>query len=148
MAVDVPLDELLSLVGHDGGRIAFPEYEEPLCRQGVHVQECIEAIDQLGFSATPIELIPAARTPGPNWGERLIQFGEKFPLGNWARWNRHLLTSQGVITGNARRCGHAVAYDHGRIFDPDGYEFDYSREACEACGFYTDCLWKVSRTHK
>jgi hypothetical protein len=41
---------------------------------------------------------------------------------------------------------HAVAFDHGRIFDPDGREYDYSRQACEARHFYGHKLWLIQET--
>lgn len=146
MAADVDITSLLSLIGHDGSEIIYSWVTEPNRRRGVHVQECIEALDHLGFSVTPIELLPASQSPIPDGADRLILFGERLAFaGNWERFNRHLFNSQGVITGLGFRCGHAVAYDHGRIFDPDGAEYDYSRGACESRGFYTQCLWKVSR---
>jgi hypothetical protein len=45
--------------------------------------------------------------------------------------------------GTGARHGHTVAYDHGRIFDPKGSVYDYSRLACEAHQFYTRCAWRI-----
>ena len=51
--------------------------------------------------------------------------------------------SRGVIDGTGARLGHTVAYDHGRIYDPRGPVYDYSRLACEAHQFYTRCAWRI-----
>ena len=48
-----------------------------------------------------------------------------------------------VIDGTGLRFGHMVAYDHGRIYDPKGHVYDYSRIACEAHQFYTRCAWRI-----
>ena len=48
-----------------------------------------------------------------------------------------------MIDGTGARLGHTVAYDHGRIFDPKGSVYDYSRLACEAHQFYTRCAWRI-----
>ena len=41
------------------------------------------------------------------------------------------------------RFRHMVAYDHGRIFDPRGHVYDYTRTTCEAHHFYTRCAWRI-----
>ena len=55
-----------------------------------------------------------------------------YPDDNWARFTRVIQHSRGVIEGVGRHCGHAVAYEHGRIFDPDGHEYDYSPRSLPA----------------
>ena len=64
----------------------------------------------------------------------------------WGRFTRAIENSHGVIEGVGRQLqGHAVAYDHGHIFDPDGREYPYSRAACESRGFFTQHLWRVDK---
>jgi hypothetical protein len=62
---------------------------------------------------------------------------------NWRRFEATIQISRGVIDGTGARLGHMVAYDHGRIFDPRGPVYDYSRLACEAHQFYTRCAWRI-----
>lgn len=156
MALDVAVDYLMTVIGHDGSAIQFVGLPEPGCRRGHHIQECIEVCLRRGFSVTPVELFPAIRPtpqplPPPGTSGSLtihcdhpVMFGDTWN-GNWSRFVHHLETSRGVITGQGRATGHAVAYDHGRIYDPDGREYDYSREACEARGFFTQYLWRLDR---
>ena len=77
----------------------------------------------------------------PDGAEHVVAY----PDDNWVRFTRVIEHSRGVIEGVGRRCGHAVAYEHGHIFDPDGYEYDYSREACQQRGFLTQHLWRIDR---
>ena len=44
---------------------------------------------------------------------------------NWRRFTRQLHDSLGVIECSGPRVYHMLAYDRGRIFDPDGDEFLY-----------------------
>lgn len=139
MAVDIDVADFLQRIGHDGSEMWFPTEPEPQCRRGIHVQECISVCDQLGFAVTPIELFPCVLSP------KGINPSIEFPEGNWDRFTKQICGSTGVISGIGRNCGHAVAYDYGRIYDPDGNEYDYTRDECERRHFYTQCLWRVDR---
>lgn len=144
MALDLSVEDLMKLIGHDGGRIVFADLPEPMRRRGFHYQECIEAALKVGRSATPIELFPAI---APSSG-RHLPFQVRFEVeGNWERFKRHIHESVGVLEGRGRNCLHAVAYDHGRIYDPDGREYDFSREACEARHLYVFRLWRIDVRH-
>ena len=140
MALDIPLADVLHDVGHDGREIVWPNLPEPLCRRGFHPQELIDICLARGYAVTRIELAPAMATV-PN-GPELRLFADKRA---WQRFVQVIRNSLGVIEGVCLRSGHAVAYDHGRIFDPEGREYDYSPEACERRGFYTQHLWRVDR---
>ena len=144
MALDVPLAEVLYLLGHDGSAIQWPNLPEPLCRRGFHPQELLYVCLARGCAATRFELAPAL-TPG--YGSR--EFRILSEARSWLLFRSLIQHSRGVIEGVAegegQRCGHAVAYDHGRIFDPDGAEYPYSRDACEARGFFTQNLWRIDR---
>lgn len=139
MALGVTVEHMTQLIGHDGSAEAFPELREPQCRRAFHVQECILAALDLGFSCTPIELFPVLSTKSGL--TKPVIYGTE--LQNWKQFRHLINTTRGVLEGEGRLCGHAVAYDMGRIFDPDGREYDYSREDCEARGFITRRLWRV-----
>jgi hypothetical protein len=143
MALDVPVREFIARMGHDGSKIVFPEYPEPLNRAGHHIQECIHAALMLGYFTTPIELFPvtAANDSANGAIHQVIYPGGQ--LENWIQFIGQIQRSRGVITGRGRACGHAMAYDHGVIFDPDGVEFEYSKDGCERRGFITRCVWRV-----
>ena len=62
---------------------------------------------------------------------------------NWHRFEKAIKTSTGVLEGVGRQCLHAVAYDHGMLFDPDGDQYIYSRPTCESRGFHPRSAWRV-----
>ncbi len=144
MALGVPVMDLMERLGHDGGEIIFPDLPEPANRRSHNIYELIQVATDLGYAVTPVPLRPAIVPAGNLQRQVLIDADEE----NWGRFTRHLLTSSGVIECQGPRCYHLLAYDRGYIFDPDGFEFPYSREACEQRGLYTYCLWRVERTTK
>jgi hypothetical protein len=139
MALDTPVAGLLAAIGHDGSEIVFPSLAEPLCRRGFHIQELIHPTLSRGFALTPVELFPVLQPTEIGPFHKTVLY----PDSNWRRFEKTIRTSRGVIDGTGARCGHMVAYDHGRIFDPKGPVYDYSRLACEAHQFYTRCAWRI-----
>lgn len=138
MALDIPVADLLAAIGHDGGEIVFPNLPEPLCRRCFHIQELIQVALVRGFAVTPVELFPVLQPTdaGPN---KTILYQDS----NWRRFAETIRKSRGVIDGTGERHGHTVAYDHGRILDPKGSLYDYSRTACEAHQFHARCAWRI-----
>jgi hypothetical protein len=142
MALDVPVEEFLRRIGHDGSDIAFPAEPEPMCRRGFHIQECIEVALKLGYSVTPIELFPR-HAPSLSIPPLTIFFGDERTV-NVERFAHFIDSGLGVITGYGRNCCHAVAYDHGSIYDPNGSEYRFSLTNCEMHGFIGICAWNVN----
>ena len=140
MVLDLPLAAIFDEIGHDGSEIVEARQPEPLCRRGFHPQELVHLCLNRGHAATRVELCPVLLTT-PNGMPRQISY----PDGNWTRFALTIAQSRGVIEGAGEHCGHAVAYEYGHIFDPDGHEYDYSRGACEAHGFFTQHLWRIDR---
>ena len=138
MALDMPVAELLAAIGHDGSEIVFPNLSEPLCRRCFHIQEPIQVALARGFAATPVELFPVLQ-PTEGGPHKTVLYADN----NWRRFEETIRASRGVIDGRGARFGHVVAYDHGRICDPKGSVYDYSRLACEAHQFYTRCAWRI-----
>jgi hypothetical protein len=138
IALDMPVATVLAEIGHDGGKLANPLLPEPLCRAGFHIQELIDVCLRHGLAVTPIELCPVL-SPGPKYEPHEVFTDEA----GWQRFARAISTSRGVIEGIGRRSFHAVAYDHGRIYDPDAGEYDYSPPNCEARSFIPFCAWRI-----
>ena len=138
MAQDIPVADLLAALGHDGSEIVFPSLPEPLCRRCFHIQELVQVVLARGFAATPVELFPVLQ-PTEAGPHRIALYADN----NWRRFEEAIRAGRGVIDGTGARHGHTVAYDHGRIFDPKGSVYDYSRLACEAHQFYTRCAWRI-----
>jgi len=127
MACGVSLEVILEIIGHDGSAIVWADLPEPKRRRSFHVQECIWAAVKLGFAVTPFEVSPQlAATPNhivaviPPWTEE------------------ELLRSRGVMTGVARGGRHAVAYENGMIYDPNGTTIDFQNHR-----FSIETVWKI-----
>ena len=136
--LEIPVADLLTEIGHDGSKIVFPNLPEPACRQGFHIQELIHVALRRGLAVTPVELYPVSGSADARQTQTIL-----YPDGNANRFAAVLASSRGVIDGTGLRFGHMVAYDHGRIIDPKGHEYGYSRIACEAHQFYTRCAWRL-----
>ena len=141
MVLDLPVAELIRRVGHDGSKIIFPDLPEPKNRRGHNIYELVRIATNCGYAVTPIPLQPAI-AKGDDLHDSLV-IGNDFD--NWTYFTNQLMCSCGVIECSGPGGYHLVAYDHGRIFDPRGYEFPYSRELCESKNLYTYCLWRMDR---
>ena len=145
MVIGRPPAWLIEQIGHDGS--AEP-YKDKSLKAGFHEQECIEILQDLSYSCTPIEALPTI-TPALDGHEvRPIYFGGGV-AGNWVRFLRHLDGACGVLTGTYTRpgegnCvrGHAVAWDGVEIHDPIGPRI-YPLEDAHKYGFTPGCFWKV-----
>ena len=150
MVLDISVAEFFGHVGHDGSEIAFPMLPDPMARRGLHIQECIAACMTLGYAVTPIELFSVIQATPTNDHEPcqdlVVLFGDD-EAANWHRFEETIKTSTGVLEGIGRRCLHAVAYDRGTIFDPDGDHYPYSLPACESRGFHPRRVWRVDLLH-
>ena len=142
MVLDIFTADFFGLVGHDGSQIAFPMVPDPMARRGLHIQECIATCVKLGYAVTPVELFPVIRATPPHEEDIVVLFGDD-EAANWHRFEETIKTSTGVLEGIGRRCLHAVAYDRGTIFDPDGDQYVYSHPACKSRGFHPRRAWRV-----
>lgn len=150
MAIHLSVKKFIEMIGHDGSVEPYEDF--PNLKAGFHEQECIEVLQQLGYSCTPIEIVPQM-IPAPGVPVRPIWFPLKQPTNrpeewNWQRFVRHLVGTRGVITGVKRRInndkmlGHAVAWD-GMVYDPQGKGFVYALEQMGDYGFMPRVYWKV-----
>lgn len=146
MALDISVDLFHELAGHDGSEILFPWLPDPLCRRGFHASEAMYVVLCMGKTATAIEVLPQiASTPleKPSINATAL-YGNGSVEWNWTIFKRLISSTRGVLETRTRRGNwHAVAYENGRIFDPDGASFNYSKEDCELRGLYTTRLWSV-----
>src|SRR5690606_25476948 len=123
-------------IGHDGSEAVWPHLPEPLCRRGFHIQECIRVAIAMDKWVTPFELLPA--TAAADGESDLPIYDEpQFTL-----FDNLVNNYTGVITGRGVT-PHAVAFENGQIYDPEGYTYTYSQENCLNKGFVTLCAWIV-----
>lgn len=145
MALDIPVSSLLErLPPHTS--VVFEGLPAPLCWRGHHVQELIRLALDYRYAVTPCEMYPQIAPPRPGFENFVVSFGAS----NERAFADTLLMSRGVITGvvgvpGLGVIGHAVAYDHGYIYDPNGHEYFYEEDACEARKFYPQCAWRVDQ---
>jgi hypothetical protein len=146
MAIDLPVNQFVDEIGHDGSEVICPSLPEPSGRRGFHEQECITVALNHGFACTLIEALPASLFA--NGHKQVVLFPHDAATlgGNRDRFTRYIRNSRGVLTGKTRQARHAVAFDHGLVIDPDnGSTFPFSFEACESRGFFPSTLWRVDR---
>lgn len=135
MALECPVDFLISCLGHDGSRIIpqFVELSGQMCRQSFHIQEIIRVATRMGWAVTPIEPAPTSEAGG-----KIIPLTEFVPFisDNFiAQW---MIGEIGVVTGQVSRTGmrHAVAWHGTGILDPSGVLKSIDEFAIET-------FWKV-----
>lgn len=112
MVLDIPLEQIITMIGHNGSAILWPDFEEPFCRRAFHIQELIDCCNQLDYAVTLIEAMPISEVKGRYFQQPL----------SVERFYNHLSGTRGILTGVGRRLGnpHAVAWDGFNIFDPVG----------------------------
>lgn len=130
MCLDLTVEEMVKEIGHDGSEKVF-NLPEPMCRRGHHIQECISVARRMWFSVTPVEFVPCSQSGSERF---VLPVNPDFELA---------INGRGVLTGRTLTCGHAVAFEHGIIFDPDGYRYKYEGEIHAKYGFYPQCAWVI-----
>lgn len=156
-ALDVPIEAVLGIVGHDGSEITHAGLPEPMNRRGFHPQEFIKMCLEDEMAVTRIELFPTAVPSGQ--GLAVMQDGEsfryavtpsQFDIGGWKWFRKNIFNSTGVIDcRTAVGTGHAMAYqgmgNHALIYDPaNGDEFEFRKpEDTECRGRFLVALWRL-----
>lgn len=112
MVIEVPPNDIMDIIGHGGSEITHPDLPEPQCRRGFHPQELIEAALCLGWAMIQIEYNPQH---APIEG---VEPKSVSPDASW-RFHLHIEASRGVLAAYKNNKGHAFAYDHGMLYDPD-----------------------------
>ena len=143
--LEVSLDAILAVIGHDGSEITHAGLPDPLQRRGFHPQELIKVCLQDGKFVTSVELNPCASPSGTM--DRL----RKFDIGGWEWFRDNLFNSRGVLDcRTVVGTGHAMAYegqgDHAIICDPGKagqlFELRDLKEA-EMRDRYLVALWRI-----
>lgn len=119
MLLGEDVDVLIQELGHDGMRRVFPG-RVPHCYNGHHVQEIIDVCIKRNVWLTPIEVFPrfaSAMAPSDWLGVYQMQeAGERFEC--LAKKRR------GILIGQYKGRGHAVAWDGNICFDPNGIKYE------------------------
>jgi hypothetical protein len=146
MAMDVPTSLFEQTAGHDGSEIIFPGLPDPWRRRGFHHSEATYVAMKLGFSATSLELLPVIGATKGKYPQVQAFYANGCEQQNWVIFQGCIHDFRGVLDVRTRSgAGHALAFEKGHIYDPDGAAFPYSREACESRGLYTLRLWRIEK---
>ena len=112
MVLNLPIEDVILIIGHDGSDILFPNQEEPYCRRSFHIQELIDVSLKHGYSVT--EILLNSYLEVMNETVDVQEFGAD-------RIEDYLQNYTGVLIGReGTRIPHAVAWDGIDILDPNG----------------------------
>lgn len=146
IALGVSVEDVLSIIGHDGSEITHPLLKEPQCRRGFHPQEMIKMCLCHGLSVTSVELYPQAAS---NSGKLRGVFNKQFDTGGWTWFKQNLFKSIGVIQCKTMSgSGHAMAYEgkitYTEIHDPASGVFNfYTADDAEKRDRFLVSLWRI-----
>lgn len=117
MAMNLPLERILEMIGHDGSEPFWPGLPSPMGLRGFHEQELVDVARKHGFN--PIHILAApAYEHWPILGKPVKRL--------WPDWfciermNLLMETNIGVICGMVGTQGHAVAWDGESFYNPNG----------------------------
>lgn len=115
MVLDVPVQEIIDTVGHDGSEVPFPNITiEPYRFKSFHIQEMIDVCMLRNIAVIGIEKQPVSELKG---GLYTIPVSEK-------RFEYYLVNYNGVLVGHGfSGQSHAVAWC-GKVYDPNGTVYD------------------------
>lgn len=139
MAIGIPVDELIKEIGHDGGEIIWPEYCPPANRRGFHSQEMIRVALRHRYAPVPIELYPVL-SPNKSASEYIPVEMKQFTSQEY--FNGIVNSNTGVIEClTDKGHNHAVAFENGMIFDPEGELYLY--KLLKNHGLHPLRLWEL-----
>lgn len=124
MVMDITIEEVFELVGHNGLDKILDGIPVPACYRGFHPQEFVDLMLDEGYSLTMIELDPCM-----THGSQIVSHGAL--LGE-DRFYLSLAHGDGVIFGSVEpgNRGHAVAWnaEEQKIYDPRGYTLRWNKD--------------------
>lgn len=120
MCMDICLNKLVGLIGHDGSEVVFPDLEPPTCYAGFSPQEIIDASMRCGYSVTSVETMPRC-TPD---GDHVRDVFPEDKIIERVEWylSRFNCVAAGERNMGGRRYWHNIAWskDEQRWHDPSG----------------------------
>ena len=138
MAFDCEIKDIFTWANHNGSEVVHHGLAPPACFKGFHIQEIVDIGLLNGFSMTLIEAEPV-QTPDGKHTHDITKWG-LFPGGNEQRIESYINHNNGILTGQARKYHHAVAFEKGMIYDPRGRIYDSND-----CDLILESLWIVTK---
>lgn len=117
MAIDLPFEQVIAEIGHDGSEIIWPEATDPFNRRSFHIQELIYVAFNNWHSVTSFEAYPISVRPGTAVPYKLEGFEKRlFEL---------MSKERGVVTGRLHTgIRHAMYWEFDRVYDPSKLNID------------------------
>ena len=112
MAMDIPVEQLINELGHNGSEILWPNYPEPLRRRAFSFDEMMYLAYESGYT---VMLFNKEWNSRPRYEAQPLL---KEPPQEY--WNDVLSNNIGVLSGRINGQRHAVAYEKGNCYDPNG----------------------------
>lgn len=113
----MPVEQLISLIGHDGSEILWPHLSEPKKRKSFHPQEIIQVLYQKGYLVTYFEKIAELSPDGCE--RRPIHLSDEVI-------SEITNAAYGVaIVQRSMFLRHAVAFCASKMYDPCGKVYDF-----------------------
>jgi hypothetical protein len=101
-AVDIDQNDIISLLGHDGSEIIFPDLPEPLCRRGFDPREIIYVLlKEVGTTIIQLDRFLERRNPN----------GETYSIDKTKDLYEIMKGERGILTGTIMGRFHAYAWD-------------------------------------
>jgi len=115
--LDIHIDALTNLIGHDGSDKPYP-YPWDQCYAGFSMQECIDALDMIGYTVSCILVNPLLQ-PNVLCPAREVLCPYGCPK---TRLKYYMDHNVGVLTGTLTESGvgHALAWTGGKVYDCRG----------------------------
>jgi hypothetical protein len=108
--LEVDVDKIISLTGHDGSDIQWPQLKPPRCYRSWHIQELIKVCLSLGYAVTEI-----SENMISNPGVAVLDYVQ--PDAEYFFWTlAHCKGILPVLTKSGH--GHALAFKYGELLDP------------------------------
>jgi hypothetical protein len=111
MLLDVDVDEVIEILGHDGMETVWPDLKVPHCYKGVHTQEILDVFEQYEEALVCYQVMPQQSPAGEPSLVRSV-YDEQRAVDRM----RHLLSYSGLILSDV----HAYAWDGKDVYDPNG----------------------------
>jgi aryl-alcohol dehydrogenase-like predicted oxidoreductase len=133
MLLNLSVERVIQLIGHDGSEIWYPNEPEPHRRRGFTTQEFMDVAFHEGYAM--MEILQPEAWDGENLNTR--RFIDSFPFARnfEERILFYMTFAQGLVTGHySANSYHMAAWDNTtrQIFDPSHrgvYSFDTNAES-------------------
>jgi hypothetical protein len=147
--LDIPVNDLIKEIGHDGSKIVDPMKKDPFGRRSFHIQEISEILLDRAIGIITFEMLPTILIEDKLSGFEYPIYHDEDMV--HSRIDKIMKNFSGVITGvttkqdkkgNVVQKRHAVSWNHKEqtCYDPNGTIHDVKKDK-----FFMEYLYIVQR---